>query len=122
MEWCQAPRRRSRIGSPSSSPKPWMAERVSYSTTRMLSGTRSFMGFTPIRSQEASRPWTTALSSASPRPSTSTAAGRAASEAYVVTALRIPDGDELIDLVSRGRYLDVWSEDTRVPQAMPVSC
>ena len=37
---------------------------------------------------------------------------RAVSEAYVTVALRTadPSSDSLVDIVSRGRYLDRWSQ------------
>ena len=34
---------------------------------------------------------------------------RAASESYVTAALRIKDGDRLLETTTRGRYLDRWS-------------
>ena len=36
---------------------------------------------------------------------------RAVSEAYVTVALRtLPGGDRIVDMISRGRYLDQWSK------------
>ena len=37
-------------------------------------------------------------------------AGTAASESYVTVCLRLPDGEGgLVDMVTRGRYVDTWS-------------